>query len=325
MAIDVSEERLIRFSDVPDLKWLPKGAGVPDQQQHDLPVVADRPAVARRPEDPTGGHQGWRRRSRQPRPHSCDSLHTCRVATGGRKAGRRRSGTGRIDKPMPSWRRSESKAGRLTSVCRLIPFPSLPRGGAGARMNEPPVVTAALSVLAAGLSVLPIDPSTKRPAPSHLPQDATGKRTWAPFQQEPPREATVRAWHGLESFAVVAGRVSGGLLILDFDEPRFYQAWRAAVGELADGLPVQRTGAGDSRSFSGALIRAATKSSPGCPTNPSNRAAALRLRRGAKAATPARPLRCTPAATVTNGCPVRWIRSRSSRRPGPNCAAGRRP
>ena len=40
----------------------------------------------------------------------------------------------------------------------------------------------------------------------------------------------------------MGGKVSGGLLIIDFDEARFYDAWREQVGSLADGLPVQRTG-----------------------------------------------------------------------------------
>ena len=40
----------------------------------------------------------------------------------------------------------------------------------------------------------------------------------------------------------MAGPVSGGLLVLDFDVAGFYDEWLAEVGELAEGLPVQRTG-----------------------------------------------------------------------------------
>ena len=42
--------------------------------------------------------------------------------------------------------------------------------------------------------------------------------------------------------AGIGGKVSGGLLGIDFDEARFYEAWRELVGPLADGLAVQRTG-----------------------------------------------------------------------------------
>ena len=59
---------------------------------------------------------------------------------------------------------------------------------------------------------------------------------WKPFQSAPPTEADVRRWidGGCKSLAAVCGKVSGGLLILDFDEARFFDPWRAAVGEPAD-------------------------------------------------------------------------------------------
>ena len=51
------------------------------------------------------------------------------------------------------------------------------------------------------------------------------------------------------SYAVIGGAISGGLLIIDFDVARFYDAWKIAVGTLADGLPVQRTGGGGYQIF----------------------------------------------------------------------------
>jgi putative DNA primase/helicase len=44
----------------------------------------------------------------------------------------------------------------------------------------------------------------------------------------------------VKSLAAVCGKISGGLLVLDFDVPGYFEEWR----ELAGGLPVQRTGGG---------------------------------------------------------------------------------
>jgi hypothetical protein len=70
------------------------------------------------------------------------------------------------------------------------------------------------------------------------------KRRGKPFQSEPATEQAARSWfrRGCQSIAAVGGKVSGGLLIIDFDEARFYPAWLEQVGTLADGLPVQQTG-----------------------------------------------------------------------------------
>jgi hypothetical protein len=77
-----------------------------------------------------------------------------------------------------------------------------------------------------------------------LPRDKDGKPVWKPYQETPADEATVRSWFkaGCKAVAVVGGKISGGLVIIDFDVPRFYDAWAAEVGMLASGLPVQRTG-----------------------------------------------------------------------------------
>jgi hypothetical protein len=43
---------------------------------------------------------------------------------------------------------------------------------------------------------------------------------------------------------MVCGEISGGLTIMDFDEPGFYERWRVEVGDLAQTLPTQQTGSG---------------------------------------------------------------------------------
>ncbi len=108
------------------------------------------------------------------------------------------------------------------------------------------LLDAALAFIRAGVSIIPIDHTTKRPAMRLLPKAEYGRPVWKPYEQAIADEATVRRWFaaGIEAFAMVGGKVSGGLLVIDFDVPRFYGAWRAAVGELADGLPIQQTGGG---------------------------------------------------------------------------------
>lgn len=108
------------------------------------------------------------------------------------------------------------------------------------------LLSAALATIRAGVSIIPIDHQTKRPAANLLPRNDEGKATWKPHQERIAREAEVHRWcmSGIRAFAVVCGKVSGGLLVLDFDAPGFYEQWTAAVGPLANGLPVQQTGGG---------------------------------------------------------------------------------
>lgn len=113
------------------------------------------------------------------------------------------------------------------------------------------LLAAALNCIRAGLSIIPIDQTTKCPAMQVLPKDENRKPIWKPYQQQPPDEATVRQWFqsGVRAFAIVGGSVSAGLLVFDFDSARFYGAWRANVGTSADGLPVQQTGGGGYQVF----------------------------------------------------------------------------
>jgi len=102
----------------------------------------------------------------------------------------------------------------------------------------------ALSYLAGGVSLVPCSPDTKQPDCSLLPRDQEGKARWKQFQTEPATATAVHQWfdRGCKSVAGIGGAVSVRLLIIDFDEARFYDAWKVQVGSLADGLPVQRTG-----------------------------------------------------------------------------------
>lgn len=138
-------------------------------------------------------------------------------------------------------------------------------------MNDAMITRALWAYLEGGLSIVPINPKTKRPFAKLLPQavdadgrplfylkgndeslsittDDTGfpKGTWAPFQERQPTAEEAQRWldNGIVSMAVVAGRVSGGVEILDFDVEGYYERWCEAVGALADNLPVQQTGGG---------------------------------------------------------------------------------
>lgn len=138
-------------------------------------------------------------------------------------------------------------------------------------MNDAMITKALWAYLEGGLSIVPINPKTKRPFAKLLPQalddeghplfylkaddeslsvttDDTGfpKGTWAPFQERQPTMEEAQRWldNGIVSMAVVAGRVSGGVEILDFDIDGYYERWTALVGDLANNLPVQRTGGG---------------------------------------------------------------------------------
>jgi hypothetical protein len=107
-------------------------------------------------------------------------------------------------------------------------------------------------MLAARVSVIPINHATKQPIWDLLPRDReTGKSTWKPYQDALAHPHDVNHWieKRIEAFAAIGGAISGGapdvgLLILDFDEPSFYDHWRDAVGDMADDLPVQETGGG---------------------------------------------------------------------------------
>lgn len=133
---------------------------------------------------------------------------------------------------------------------------------------------AAYAYINGGLSIIPIN-DKKRPASWLLPQkdneageplywkelangawaettENTGKPkgTWEPYQIDPPTEGEVKRWldgTNINALAVVCGKVSGGVEIIDFDNRNgetWYQEWLALVGDVIEqyGLAVQRTG-----------------------------------------------------------------------------------
>jgi len=104
----------------------------------------------------------------------------------------------------------------------------------------------ALGYAQGGLSLLPCLSKNKKPDSRLLPRDKDGKPTWKPYQTEPADETTVRQWFelGCDAVAAICGKASGGLLVLDFDVPGFYERWCEKCGSHADTLPVQRTGSG---------------------------------------------------------------------------------
>lgn len=97
----------------------------------------------------------------------------------------------------------------------------------------------ALSYCSGGISLVPCSHHDKRPVASMLPDGQ-----WKSFQTTPPSDEMVRQWFdaGCQSVAGIGGAVSKGLVVIDFDEARFFDEWKALVGNLADSLCIQRTG-----------------------------------------------------------------------------------
>ena len=126
-----------------------------------------------------------------------------------------------------------------------------------------------------GLSIIPINHKTKRPASWLLPQatnalgeplywrqvgdgwetttDDTGKPkgTWAPYQKRRPTADEVERWlkSGVQSIACVFGAVSGNAELIDFDthgDQNWYNEWADMAGDPVKrlGLAFQKTGKG---------------------------------------------------------------------------------
>jgi putative DNA primase/helicase len=95
----------------------------------------------------------------------------------------------------------------------------------------------ALDYLRAGFSVIPArTDGSKRPALA----------SWGCYQENRPDEPQVREWfeNGPAAVAVLCGRISGGLEVLDFDDPDAYAAFwleNEGLAELAKRLPIVRT------------------------------------------------------------------------------------
>lgn len=99
------------------------------------------------------------------------------------------------------------------------------------------LLQAALAYAAAGLSVIPIA-DDKRPV-----------MDWKPYQSQAAAPAEITAWFGQRRYpnlGLVCGRISGGLLVLDFDHQAAdtYRLWREQAAPLSYRLPVVATGKG---------------------------------------------------------------------------------
>ncbi|MBK8989711.1 MAG: bifunctional DNA primase/polymerase [Chloroflexi bacterium] len=118
-------------------------------------------------------------------------------------------------------------------------------------MNE--LLQMALAYQAAGLSVIPLG-RDKRPYWERLPQVPDRRRpgrtkgVWQPFREIPAGEVQIRAWFGdgQANVGLVGGRVSGGLVVLDFDHEAaaIFPAWLERVGGVAVSLPTSVTSKG---------------------------------------------------------------------------------
>ncbi len=99
------------------------------------------------------------------------------------------------------------------------------------------VLEAARRYAALGLCVIPIKPRSKKP----------DLRRWQQYQDRRPKDEELEGWFsGREerNLAVVCGAVSGGLFVLDFDDPRAFAYVFGKADELAASTTVVRTGRG---------------------------------------------------------------------------------
>ncbi len=87
-----------------------------------------------------------------------------------------------------------------------------------------------------GWSIIPLRPRTKKPAVA----------SWKPYQTARASDAELVEWfsQGKYDLGVVLGAVSGNLACRDFDNAEAYQQWKAEHPELANRLPVVKTGRG---------------------------------------------------------------------------------
>jgi hypothetical protein len=101
-----------------------------------------------------------------------------------------------------------------------------------------PLIRTALAYQAAGVSVIPLRlDGSKAPALS----------TWQEFQKRIAEPVEVYDWFrvsGGAGIGLVAGVVSGGVEILDFDDGSLFEPWRLLVPETVEGLPVVKTPSG---------------------------------------------------------------------------------
>jgi hypothetical protein len=108
----------------------------------------------------------------------------------------------------------------------------------------------AQAYLGAGFSVIPCLQGHKWPA-GHLLPEVDGNHTWSMFQERQPSLEELHAWFvtgDADAIAIIGGRVSGHLEILDFDAPKILKPWEALVNahapDLLSYLPLVQTPSG---------------------------------------------------------------------------------
>ncbi len=116
-------------------------------------------------------------------------------------------------------------------------------------MQPNTILNSAQGFQAAGLSIIPVNRTSKRPDFTLLPK-VSGKPSWEPFQRELPSSDTLHTWFSRPgvNVGVVCGSVSGGLMVIDFDAraDELFPLWMKLVGDIVEAfrLPVVRTGKG---------------------------------------------------------------------------------
>lgn len=69
--------------------------------------------------------------------------------------------------------------------------------------------------------------------------------SWKPYQQRLATDAELSQWFRKPAgIGIVCGAVSGGLEVIDFDQPEVFEAWRSLVYEIVAYLPVIETAGG---------------------------------------------------------------------------------
>ncbi len=88
----------------------------------------------------------------------------------------------------------------------------------------------------AGISVIPLRlDGSKSPAIS----------SWTPYQERFATDDELEQWFRRPAgIGMVCGSVSGGLEVIDFDEPSLFEPWRQMVIPIVERLPVVETGGG---------------------------------------------------------------------------------
>lgn len=89
-------------------------------------------------------------------------------------------------------------------------------------------LAAAAQYRASGLSVIPLEARGKRPAYSILPRDSiTDRPKWDEYQRRLPTEDELERWFAKTDYnvGIVCGRVSGGLVVVDFDSIESFDWW----------------------------------------------------------------------------------------------------